>query len=193
MAQMKRKYGQAINNLIEQCIQGNEGAWHTLIDLVAPTVFSLCRKSRLSRDESFDIFGQVSLQLINSIEKLKSPEKIMSFVATITRRQIYTFYQHLHMDQVLEDSGIDPGVGSAPESPEERYDMLHLRTVLLEAISVLSDRDNKLIHMLFLDPREPTYEEISKTLSMPVASIGPTRAKALNKLNRLLKQKRFKI
>ena len=37
--------------------------------------------------------------------------------------------------------------------------------------------------MRLLDsPEEPSYEEISRRLSMPIGSIGPTRARALERL-----------
>ena len=94
---MRENSRKAIADIIQKCLAGDDDSWHELIDLVAPTIFSICRKSRFSRDESFDIFGQVSLQLLNNIDSLRSPEKILSFVGTITRRQIYNFYQKMKL------------------------------------------------------------------------------------------------
>lgn len=179
-----------LNSLIGKCQKGDEQAWHELIDLVGPVIFSICKKSRLSRDESFDIFGRVSLQLVNSIHRLKSPEKVMSFVATITRRQIYNFYRDLRVVDYLDDQILQAVPDQSGETPEKIYNLTWQRRILMEAMKGLSERDYRLVKMLFFDPDEPSYKEIASRLKMPVSSIGPVRAKVLAKLYRILKSKK---
>ena len=41
-------------------------------------------------------------------------------------------------------------------------------------------------------PRSPSYEEIGEMMNMPVASIGPTRARCLEKLRTVLPAKGIK-
>jgi RNA polymerase sigma factor (sigma-70 family) len=180
-----------LKSLIDRCRSGDEDSWHELIDLVAPTIFALCKKSRLSREESFDVFGQVSLQLVNTIGSLRSPEKIVSFVATITRRQIYSFYKKIQVLEFLDDQTVLSIADDGQSDPEADFKRSSQREVLLEAMSHLSERDFLLIEMLFFDPNEPTYEEIARALKMPVSSVGPIRGKALAKLYRILKRKRL--
>lgn len=188
MAKQPKAY---LDNLILQCREGEERAWHELIDLVGPVIFSLCRKSRLSHDESFDIFGRVSLQLVSSIDSLKSPEKVLSFVATITRRQIYSFYQTLRVIEYLDEQTLVAMPDSKIESPDKIYEATHRRQMLIKAMLHLPERDFKLIKMLFFDPEEPSYQEIAARLKMPVSSIGPIRAKVLAKLYRIIKKKKW--
>ncbi len=178
-----------LNDLIEQCRSGDEDNWHELIDLVAPTIFGLCKKSRLSREESFDVFGQVSLQLVNTLGSLRSPEKIVSFVATITRRQIYSFYKKIQVLEFLDEQTVLSIADDGRCDPEADFKRSSQREVLLEAMSHLSERDFHLIEMLFFDPNEPAYEEIARKLDMPVSSVGPIRGKALAKLYRILRRK----
>ena len=182
-----------LSNLVDLCKKGDEKAWHELIDLVGPVIFSLCRKSRLSRDESFDIFGRVSLQLVNSINSLKSPEKVFSFAATITRRQIYSFYQNLQIAEYFDEQAMQSVPDQSGNNPDKLYETAKLREILMEAMYHLPERDYKLIKMLFFDPEEPSYKEISEKLKMPVSSIGPIRAKILAKLYQLLKKKKWKL
>lgn len=190
---MKENSRIAITDIIQKCLDGDDASWHELVDLVAPTIFSICRKSRLSRDESFDIFGQVSLQLLNNLASLRDPKKILSFVGTITRRQIYNFYQKMKLIDSTDDQGVELLPDMIRPDPENRYQATRDREILLEAMLTLSERDYKLIKMLFLDPDEPSYVEIGRKLKMPVSSIGPIRAKALARLYQKLKSKRFKI
>jgi len=182
-----------LERLIDLCRKGDKRAWHELIDLIGPVVFNLCRKSNLSRDESFDIFGRVSYQLVNSINSLSSPEKILSFVATITRRQIFDFYRGLQIVEYYGDQTIESVADETSRSPHEDYEIVKLRGILFEAMSQLSERDYKLVMMLFLDPEEPSYKEISEKLKMPVSSIGPIRAKILARLYKVLSKTKWKF
>ena len=56
------------------------------------------------------------------------------------------------------------------------------------ALNQLQERCRKLINFLYLDPEEPSYAAIAATMGMPVASVGPTRARCLEKLKKLLVQ-----
>jgi RNA polymerase sigma factor (sigma-70 family) len=186
----KRSY---FSQLVRKCREDDERAWHELIDVLAPTIFSLCRKSRLSRDESFDIYGQVCLELLNTIGTLRNPEKVICFAATITRRRIYAFYRKVQLLEFLDDQRLLTLIDDPKSDPEADYERIRDREILFEAMGQLSERDRRLIMMLFFDPDEPTYEEISRILKMPVSSIGPIRGKILKKMYRLLKQKRFRL
>jgi DNA-directed RNA polymerase specialized sigma24 family protein len=61
---------------------------------------------------------------------------------------------------------------------EERDRMLN------QLVDRLPTRSQVLLRLLSADP-PLSYKEISDTLSMPIGSIGPTRARALEQLRRL--------
>jgi DNA-directed RNA polymerase specialized sigma24 family protein len=46
--------------------------------------------------------------------------------------------------------------------------------------------------MLYFDVRSLSYQEISQEIGMPVASIGPNRARCLEKLKKILAQRCIK-
>jgi len=60
--------------------------------------------------------------------------------------------------------------------------------MLERAVDELPERCQELIRLLYFDSAEPTYAEVSHRLGMPVASIGPTRARCLEKLRKFLQQ-----
>jgi len=179
-----------LQKIVNRCRSGDDAAWHKLMDFVAPIVLSICRKARLNRDESFDIFGQVSLQLIDSINSLREPERILSFVTTMVKRQIYSFYQKLPIGAYVDEDVLGDIPDESTQAPDETYELIQTREILFAAMTTLSPRDYELIYMLFFDPDEPSYKEISRKLKMPVSSIGPIRAKALAKLQKLLKSRK---
>ena len=54
------------------------------------------------------------------------------------------------------------------------------------AMSRLGDRCRDLLAMIFLDPDEPSYDDVSAQLGMPKGSIGPTRNRCLQQLRSIL-------
>jgi DNA-directed RNA polymerase specialized sigma24 family protein len=47
----------------------------------------------------------------------------------------------------------------------------------------------KLLTALYLDESEPSYAEVSRRLGTPVGSIGPTRARCLQRLRAVLEDR----
>jgi DNA-directed RNA polymerase specialized sigma24 family protein len=70
--------------------------------------------------------------------------------------------------------------------PKQRLTQVEYEHALEQAIGQLGDRCRHLVDLLYFSPDEPTYAGIAQKLSMPVASIGPTRARCLEKLRKLL-------
>jgi RNA polymerase sigma factor (sigma-70 family) len=193
MGLTNKRSSEFYGDLIERSRGGDEEAWHELIDIIAPLIFALCKRSQLSRDESFDIFGQVSLELVRGINALKTPAKILPFVATITRRKIYNFYKNMRVVECMDSKSAGMASSLEQQTPEDIYDNLRKREILMEALMKLPHRDCQLVKALFFDPFQPSYSEIAEKLNFPVSSIGPTRARALAKLYKILKGKRDEL
>jgi DNA-directed RNA polymerase specialized sigma24 family protein len=50
----------------------------------------------------------------------------------------------------------------------------------------LGSRCRDLLYLIFLDPGEPSYDDISTQLGMPKGSIGPTRNRCIAQLREIL-------
>jgi len=59
------------------------------------------------------------------------------------------------------------------------------------AMCALDERCRKLLTLLFYQPEPPTYADIAALLGTTEGSIGPTRARCLQKLCQLLDQAGF--
>jgi DNA-directed RNA polymerase specialized sigma24 family protein len=71
-------------------------------------------------------------------------------------------------------------------SISEQLNQIDYEHMLERVLGQLPDRCRTLLNFLYFDPNEPSYSEISAAMSMPEASIGPTRARCLEKLRKLL-------
>ena len=182
-----------LTELIQRCLANDDDAWHELIDRISPLIFSICHKMNLSRDESFDVFGQVCVRLVKSLGTLQSPERIFSYVTSITRNQVLTFFSKAkRQNKIINESSKQETV-TYGKTAEELFAEMKRNELLLEALGTLPEHEYKLIFALFLDPSEPTYEEIAQKLNIPISSIGPTRGRTLQKLYRVLKRKKFEF
>ena len=193
MRNMGRESQTLLAKLVRGCIRGDKRAWAELVDIISPVIFSICRKMKLSREESFDIFGQVCYLLLRNIGKLKSSEKVISYVATITRREIYALYRKSKLFEYLDDSVLENISREGSPDPDQLLESTQRGEKLMKALVLLPERDYKLIMTLFFDKTEPSYKETSRKLGIPIASIGPTRARSLEKLLKILKRKRFEF
>jgi DNA-directed RNA polymerase specialized sigma24 family protein len=55
-----------------------------------------------------------------------------------------------------------------------------------EAMIELPDRCRRLLTMLYCDDPPAAYTEVAETLDLPLGSIGPNRARCLQRLHKIL-------
>ena len=148
---------------------------------------------KLSREESFDIFGQVMYLMLTNLNRLRSPEKLLSYVGTTTRREIYSMNRRGKLIDYLADNESTLRTPDDSPGPEERLEESARQEAVLNAMAKLPERDYRLLRLLFFDQQRPDYKEVSEVLGIPEASIGPTRARSLHKLRRILKRSGFEF
>ena len=180
-------------SLVRRCLAGDERAWEEIVAVISPIVFGVCRSKKLTDEESLDIFGEVCYLLLQNLPKLKSPERILSYVATTTRWEIYGMFRRARLQDKLKQKDVAAVRMSAQPGPDEEAVRTENQRVLLSAILRLPETESRLMWHLFFDERQPTYQEISQQLGIPVASIGPTRGRCLKKLKRMLKRKGYQF
>ncbi|MCP4568285.1 MAG: sigma-70 family RNA polymerase sigma factor [FCB group bacterium] len=169
--------------LVAGCREGNESDWTELVNRMAPVIFSICYRNRLSQEESFDVFGKVSLLVLKNLAGLREEAKILAYVATITRREAVEIRRRTR--SLVTMSGIGESEHPAPPDgidtipPLEQEEDLEMMAL---ALAGLSQKCRSLLTMLFLEPKVFTYREISLRTGIPVSSIGPTRQRCLDKL-----------
>lgn len=90
------------------------------------------------------------------------------------------------MDQATLEQVVADEDASAEDQLQTEERASHLRL----AMNKLQDRCKKLLTMLYLQD-DVSYDVIGAELSMPIGSIGPTRARCLEKLRSLVQKADF--
>jgi len=165
------------HDLIQACLRQDQDGWKELIGRYQRLIYSVARSFCPLAEDTADIFQQVCIELHRSLHQLRNEQTLSAWLITITRRRAYALLRsqkpHVPIDDF--DVAIDARVG-----------MLEKEFEVERALLQLPERCERLLRLLYFDIDEPSYNDIAGKLSMPVASIGPTRARCLEKMKRLL-------
>jgi RNA polymerase sigma factor (sigma-70 family) len=165
------------NDLIERCLKGDQAAWKDLVTRYQRLVYSTARLLCSNQEDVSDVFQQVWLELYQQLADLRNVEALPAWLMTVTRRRSYAVLHSRYGTEPLEDD--IPAISEQLAQVEREHS-------LERALDQISERCRRLIDLLYFDATEPSYSEISEALRMPQASIGPTRARCLEKLRKLL-------
>jgi RNA polymerase sigma factor (sigma-70 family) len=176
--------------LVSLCLKGDAQAWEALIMRYRRLIYSIPVRFSFSSADASDVFQAVCLKLIEHLQDLKDESKVSAWLITTTTRQCIHVkslkYRESSSDSEF-DEPVDPG-----ENIEEVQILAQQQQTIRDAVEQLPERCRSLIEMLYFDSRNPSYEEIGQTMRMPVASIGPTRARCFDKLRTILRRRGIK-
>jgi RNA polymerase sigma factor (sigma-70 family) len=178
--------------LIALCLEGEEAAWETIIRRYQRLVYSIPLKAGLGEEAAADVFQSVCVRLVEHLGTLKDRGKLASWLITTTTRECWRSSNRRRREAPLGeggDGGAPPaGLEVADERPLPEHEHLQLEQQerVRRAVEALPDRCRALLELLYYNEDRPSYEEISRRLDIPVPSIGPTRARCLDKLRKLM-------
>jgi RNA polymerase sigma factor (sigma-70 family) len=173
--------------LVGMCLKGDALAWEALVLRYKRLIYSIPVKFGFSLTDAADVFQSVLLKLLEHLHEVKDERKISSWIATTTTRQCIHLKAMRHRESDPEEQEVEEPLDPTDNMEEIRILTEQLQAVR-EAVEQLPDRCKSLIEALYLDPEQRSYDEISQALSMPVPSIGPTRARCLEKLKAILRR-----
>lgn len=184
--------------LIDACRRGDAAAWEALVHRFQRLVYAIPRRAGLDDEGCADVFQRTFALLVEHLDRISQPERVRAWLVTTARRETQRALQHAARVQPLvheaQEEGTDessPSLVDPAPLPEEVVAELEEQHIVRTALAKLDDRCRQLLTLLFYSSETATYEEISARLGAPVGSIGPTRARCLKKLERLLKDSGF--
>jgi len=175
------------SELVTLCLRGDTQAWESLIVRYKRLIYSIAVKFRFSPADCADVFQAVCLKLIEHLQDLKDESKVSAWLITTTTRQCLHVRSHRIRESVTDEEFAEPAAPGV--NVEDIQVVAQARQNLRDAVDMLPERCRQLVRLLYFEPNTPTYEKVSKTLSIPVPSIGPTRARCLEKLRTVLRRK----
>jgi len=177
-----------VTRLVRAAAAGDEPAWNRLVETYAGLVWAVARSHRLSDADAAEVSQATWLRLLEHVYDLHDPERVGAWLATTARRECLRVVragnrQLPYGDDLPEPVDRDSCVEDALLTGDRD-------AALWAAFGRLRSSDRALLRLLTADP-QPSYEGISAALDMPVGSIGPTRARALERLRAELSRDGF--
>ena len=180
--------------LVSDCRRGDQLAWEKLVRRYQRLIYAIPRRAGLSEDQAAEIFQDVFTTLFEKLNDIEEPERLQAWLVTTTRRRTLRTISQMP-DRVRRDDASDAPDDFAnlvellrDESPlpDEQLLILEEQHRIRTAVSQLDERCQTLVRLLFYQREPPSYAEVAEVLGVPEGSIGPTRARCLGKLLRIL-------
>jgi RNA polymerase sigma factor (sigma-70 family) len=181
-------------DLVDAIRAGCPGAWRVLVGRFDANLHAVARGYGLDGPSADDAVQQTWLAAVTHLAALREPAALAGWLRRIVHRECLRAVNRASREVPVVEGDLGHPVSPAyvalrptsPEPPEDRAIRREQTAALREAVRRrLSARERDLIAML-TDSDEHSYVEISRTLGLPVGSIGPTRARCIAKLRPLL-------
>jgi RNA polymerase sigma factor (sigma-70 family) len=181
--------------LLAACARGEQAAWDAVIDRYAALIYSIPLKYGFTEADAADVFQSVCVTLLEKLGSVRDPRRLAAWIITTTSRQCWAIVRQQQRELGRASGALDPGTLRELEPPdptplpEEEVLSLERQHLVRLAVGQLPPRCRRLVESLFADPPRPSsgsYREVAAGLGIPVNSLGPTRARCLLQLRRLL-------
>jgi RNA polymerase sigma factor (sigma-70 family) len=170
-------------DLVERVRAGDQQAWAELIARYGGRVWAVARSQGLDRERASDVVQTVWLNLLHGIDNIREPGAIAAWLVTVARREAIRV-DRLSKRAVLVDEGSFERRAAVTDDLD-RVAIRNDNSVLIQrAVGHLGDRCRELLRLLYSSD-ELSYTEIAATMQMPIGSVGPTRARCLDRLRTL--------
>lgn len=179
--------------LVRACQRGDAAAWEALVARYQRLVYSIPRRAGLSEDLAADVFQQVFAMLVEHVQRIEQPERIGGWLGTTARRESWRVSRRQRETRTsrgsLDTAEFADELDTVPDDlplPDDVLLRMEEQTTVHTAVTALAEPCRTLITLLFYQPDAPPYERIAASLGIPVGSVGPTRARCLQKLRNAL-------
>ena len=171
-----------IVSLVDAAASGDEPAWRELVDRHTPLLASVLRRFGLGGVETQGVAQAVWLRVVEHLGSLREPQALPSWLISIARREALRCVSDRQRSVPYDP--LDPSwLPSAAEGAEPDAELLRAERheALLAGLAELPTRQRELLILLAADP-PLSHAQISERAGIPPGSIGPTRARALDRL-----------
>jgi RNA polymerase sigma factor (sigma-70 family) len=174
--------GITVDELIGGARRGDQAAWNALVRRYSPLLLAVNRAYRLRDKDAEDVSQMVWLRLIEHLGRIREPRAVPKWIATTARheaqRVVGALRRIVPMDPLAEAAS-----QYRPNQAEVDAGLLRAEQhqALRDGLAELPTAQRQMLLLLAADP-PLSYRQISHQLGIPVGSIGPLRARYLQRL-----------
>jgi RNA polymerase sigma-70 factor (ECF subfamily) len=162
----------AIEPLIQRCLQGDQKAWDLIVSRHWRRVFNLAYKFVGRHDEAEDLTQDIFLKIFRSLGTFDRRANFQTWLISVSRNLCIDHYRSVRKEREMVDRGVDTAElapSSAEPGPlaalEQRDRVVLLRRALAELPETLRTA------VLLRDIHELSYQEIADRLGLPEGTV----------------------
>lgn len=183
--------------LIQRCRAGEAAAWSTLVRRYQRLIYTVPRRAGLDDGAAADVFQTCFQRLFEHLDRLDDASRVRAWLVTTAKRETLRLLERAQRMPLAEaapsadDDGSDDPLAQVPDPAplqDAQLAALQEHDRLRQAVDRLDPRARQFIELLFLQDEPLPYSEIAARLGIPEGSIGPTRARCLAKLRKLMEE-----
>jgi RNA polymerase sigma factor (sigma-70 family) len=181
-----------VARLVRAAADGDSGAWKVIVERFSGLVWAVARGHCPNSADAADVFQTTWLRLVEHLDRFANPEHVGSWLATTARRESFRVARTSTRTLPAADDSLVSFGHVEHHSPEQA--VLEAEQAMLDsqrtrqvwhAFRELPARCQQLLRVLMATP-PPSYAEVAAGLDMPIGSIGPSRARCLDRLRQML-------
>jgi RNA polymerase sigma factor (sigma-70 family) len=180
-------------DLVAACLGGDEAAWDALVERCAPLVYAVACRAGLKPEDAADVFQEVCLAVLQHLGDLRDRGCLAGWLATTTRREVWRLRRRRRAQRSLsgmtereQEEALTAHSCHASEPPDAALLALAEADRVRRAQERLPARCRSLLALLYGADPTPSYVDVAASLGLPVGSIGPSRARCLQNLKKIL-------
>lgn len=156
-------------------------------------IYTIPSRAGLDQQQAAEVFQTVFEKLVQHLGDLQQPERIQAWLVTTAKRESWRLLRQQKVGGVhasMDDEETQDLPADLP-LPNEVIQQLEEQHLVQSALQQLEENCRRLLTALFYRETVVSYTEVAVALGIPSGSIGPTRARCLQKLRSLLVQAGF--
>lgn len=164
--------GDAVEALIQRCLQGDQLAWEQIVRQYWRKVFNVAYKFVGKHDAAEDLTQDIFLKIFKSLHTFDRRANFQTWLISISRNLCIDHYRSVRKERETIDRDVDANELSplsrdpGPVAALEQQDRVQL---LRDAMASLPDTLR--IAVLMRDIQELSYQEIADTLRLPEGTV----------------------
>lgn len=178
-------------DLVEECLRGNEHAWAGVVDKYKNLVYSAPVKYRMSPQDAADVFQEVWLDLYTQLGNLRRPGALRGWLISVAMHKCFQWKRRRIRKAEQQPHEFDREPAAREMLFPEWKEQVETQQTLRDTISHLPERDRRIVDLLFYQDPPAAYAEVARQLGLAEGSIGFMRGRCLTKLRTVLEQIAF--
>jgi RNA polymerase sigma-70 factor (ECF subfamily) len=160
------------DSLIQECLNGNQAAWETIVRQHWRKVFNVAYKFVGKHDEAEDLTQDIFLKIFKALHSFDRRANFQTWIISIARNLCIDHYRSVRKERETIAREVDAGdlsPASSDASPLLQLEQSDLRELLRRALDQLPETLKTAV--VLRDLHELSYQEIADRLGLPEGTV----------------------